>query len=438
MHYIRFLRAPALRTSHRPGAHLDLVLTITNDLGESLLGVKDRLELVVILILFQDGGSPAQVHTLSARGQLTWKPGSRVIKATLDVPPGLYAQMGGSGAGRPFIQVRTISPDITADTAGKIWDVSMKAKDGEGLIMPAWYCTRQGSTDGAQDQVVHRRLRLGEPRDITSDVMIGEEIKDSIARHVWDGGVTALCAVAAAMGPSPSPVGPAVQQLVDVLRAPDGWNILELGCGVGTLGLGLAKLCDMMEAASPRDSVASNRRILMTDLEDAEEIVDINLDMFVNERLRLEGNQKPEATSSKTEDPNQEATRSKHSGQSTTEIAYENLDWEKGRQGYFGDKVSSSAWDLIVLSDCTYNSDTLAALVDTLSALHRHNAEKTSPAAGKPTKMFLATKHRHESELEAFDLLRKADWELVADQMATLPFLESDSQRVQLCLFEKR
>ena len=98
--------------------------------------------------------------------------------------------------------------------------------------------------------------------------------------------------------------------------------------------------------------------------------------------------------------------------------------------------MSSRYFDLIVLSDCTYNVDMLPALVGTLSALHASNLE-SHPRKRSTTKVFLATKPRHESELALFDLMRKEGWETLAKQAVPLPVLGQEPESVELYIFEK-
>ncbi|UKZ49885.1 hypothetical protein TrVGV298_004138 [Trichoderma virens] len=117
-------------------------------------------------------------------------------------------------------------------------------------------------------------------------------------------------------------------------------------------------------------------------------------------------------------------------------LLYENLDWEQGREGTFGPEAQSHRWDLVLLSDCTYNVDMLPALVGTLSALHESN---TAQAGDQPqsTKVFLATKPRHASEEALFGLLSDQGWTESHRQTLPLPVLGAETQCVELYLYEK-
>lgn len=119
-------------------------------------------------------------------------------------------------------------------------------------------------------------------------------------------------------------------------------------------------------------------------------------------------------------------------------LLYENLDWEDGRHGRFGPQVRCRRWHLFMLSDCTYNTDSLPALVATLSAVHAHNARGAPAGDALSTKLFLATKQCHSSEKVAWDLLARDCWERLAAQALPLPMLGRESHSIEMHLLEKR
>jgi len=128
-------------------------------------------------------------------------------------------------------------------------------------------------------------------------------------------------------------------------------NILELGCGCGTVGIGLAQSipdCD----------------VLLTDLPEVDALVRANI-------ARMNP-----AISSK--------------------VHFEPLDWEHPS---LAPKLQHRTNDLIVVSECTYNTDTLRPLVRTLCALLAR-----SPKAV----IVVSTKTRHASEAAFFDLVQDA------------------------------
>lgn len=131
------------------------------------------------------------------------------------------------------------------------------------------------------------------------------------------------------------------------LDQPEALNVIELGSGCGLVGIALA-------------SVRPRCRILLTDLPDAMNILDYN------------------------------AARSQPALES--KIEHMVLDWD--------DKLPTSVmqeqYGLIIVSECTYNEDSIPGLVQTLSAL----------AARSPSVLIVvATKVRHFQEAIFFDLM---------------------------------
>lgn len=133
---------------------------------------------------------------------------------------------------------------------------------------------------------------------------------------------------------------------------------VELGAGCGIVGIALASLrasCD----------------VLLTDLPEVEEIVQRNI-----EEAHLK---------------------------ESSSVAYQNLDWDEPPP-----ELCNKAIDLILVSDCTYNADSLPALVSVLGKLTR-----ASPGA----LILVALKRRHESEAIFFDLMHSAGF---ADQQTAI------------------
>ncbi len=140
-------------------------------------------------------------------------------------------------------------------------------------------------------------------------------------------------------------------------------NVIELGSGCGLVGIALA-------------SVQPKCHILLTDLPDAMNILDYNI------------------------------SRSRPA--SGSKIEHMVLDW--------ADKLPAAItlenYDLILVSECTYNEVSIPALVTTLSAL----------AARSPDALIvLATKVRHFSEAVFFDLMSDAGFEELERISIALP-----------------
>jgi hypothetical protein len=384
MHYIRLLRPPALEgPSHRP--LLKLVVTITTDLGDAFLSPDQPISLSVLVgtSTGQDHANGPSFTNIAAHRPPKWMAGMRVLKLELPIPPGIPGP----------IQVRPSDQRLVASTAGIILAAS------SGQIFPV--CVEVPIPGVEAQHVSFRRLRLEE--NITASfVEFDEEIGESIARHVWDAGILTVCLLAQLLlGTRDTSGRSALPKLKQSLAEDRELNILELGCGVGILGIGIAKL---LQSVSPERLAASH--VLMTDLTDAEERAEANISRHTTSLLS-----------------------------SPVHLQYENLDWEDGKLGNFGPKVQTRPWNLIVLSDCTYNVDVIPTLVQTLSQLHRQTEMRDT---GLHTKVLLATKRRHPSEEALYDLMATDGWHIEEQVVCPLPVLDADDQSVEIYVFEKR
>ncbi|KAH6894481.1 putative methyltransferase-domain-containing protein [Thelonectria olida] len=404
MHYIRFLRPPRLASGPGNRLQIQLLFTITTDLGDSFLFPDKPFDLQVTASAASFEGSSTWL--LSDPGRLYWEPGMRVAKPMVDLPVAFERAI--DGGAQIQICVRAAEPSQTADGVARILAMAMekpryrKEASRIGGVMPAWVSL--GASNEATD-VSMRRLQLRDSPVGYVYVEVEEEIGESIARHVWDAGVVALCAIAGidALPDHESSQNPCMQALKGVLNSQKSINILELGCGVGILGVGLG-------AVFPRIATGECK-ILMTDLPEAEARARSNID-----RIR------PQIS---------------ETGESQVQMLYENLDWEDARQGRFGHLAQSRPWDLVMLSDCTYNVDMLPALVETLSAIHLANLRHVPVGEPFTTKVFLATKPRHASERALFDLMENEGWETLHQQVLSLPVLGAEAESVELYLFDK-
>lgn len=390
MHYIRCLRAPKLVLSGKT-PHVELLFTITTDLGDSFLFPDEPLALCVTADIYDAQGK--QSWSFTRQDELFWKPGQRVSKPNLRLP---LAISKGLATGQNVQICISAVEKSSADDARKVL-----SNQGNGLVMPVWLTLNP--RNDADRSVSTRKLPLSDESGLPVQVDVNEEIGESIARHIWDAGVVASCAIAGTFHhPNlEASQGPCMQAMHEVLSSSGPLNILELGCGVGILGVVLATLC-----FGERPDVSQERNILMTDLEEAENQAHSNIARVARDV--------------------------------DSWLSYENLDWEDGRRAQFGPTVSSRPWDLVVLSDCTYNVDMLPALVETLSALHFANLGKDADQRRSETKVFLATKPRHSSEQALFDLMAQHGWETVREQIVPLPSLGSEPERIELYLFAKR
>ncbi|RDA93176.1 hypothetical protein CP533_3168 [Ophiocordyceps camponoti-saundersi (nom. inval.)] len=373
MHYVRLLRPPKLIRSYRD-LKVELVLAITTDLGDAFLCPEEALDLVVRVAahVASPPGAIVLWELPPATGKLQWRAGVRVVKPTLVIPESVAEAVE---ANQKVELSVSPTPPYAADTLHAILKASTQG--GGGLVMPV--SVALSGRDQSRHVCTRKLLGYG-----IGCFELEEDMGDSIARHIWDASPVALAAIAGACD------GPCLGVLRRLLSAnrPIPVNVLELGCGVGILGAGLGSLY-------PRCTV------LMTDVDEAEDRARANMDLLARDNL-----------------------------------LYENLDWNDGRRGVFGPLVRSRCWNLIMLSDCTYNTDTLPALVATLSELHRLNVASTGER-GFISMTWVATKPRHDSERVVMTLLADDGWETVAKQALPLPVLGGESQTVEMYLFEK-
>lgn len=140
-------------------------------------------------------------------------------------------------------------------------------------------------------------------------------------------------------------------------------NVIELGSGCGLVGIALATL-------------RHKCRILLTDLPDAMDILDYNI---LQSKPALE-----------------------------SKIEHMVLDWAEPLPS----AITEQQYDLILVSECTYNEISIPALVKTLSAL----------VAQSPTAVVvLATKVRHFSERVFFDMMSDTGFVQLEQRSIELP-----------------
>lgn len=394
MHYIRCLRPPKVL---KVGGdyHIELLFIISTDLGDSLLYPDEPIQLTVTSIVNRTTGAQTENDLTRNRGgnlNVVWKPGQRVVKQAFKAPAPVEKAID---TGRPVdIAIGVAQHVQAADSVERVLGAS------DGLIMPL-HVTLNPENDEDRE-VSLRKIRHGVDKE--GCLNVAEDIGEpkSLARHVWDGGAVAASAmIGSTLEPPPeASTGPCVSAFKSLLASKEPVSILELGCGVGVLGLGAAVAA--MGTRREQETV-----MLMTDLEDAEEQVRGNLAR--NEDLQGNG----------------------------LDLLYENLDWEDGRHGQFGPLLGARRWNLIMFSDCTYNVDVLPALVGTLDALHTSNLAHSGAGDKKGSVVFMATKPRHSSEEAVFELLAEHNWTTKAKQTIALPVLGAEDQSVQLYLLEK-
>ena len=406
MHYIRLFSPPKVnKVSQRH--QVQLTFAVTTDLGDAFLCPAAPVRILLHAVV-----SPPSGHGTSSAVQVAsvqWTSGMRIAKPIATLPQ--QAVEAARKGDEVSIRIAA-APGLSADGVASIFAASCAVSataDDKGLIMPVSVSL---GPDLKGTDFSFRSISLNQDSESLNAIQIEEDIGDSIARHLWDAGVIAACSITnGSLDTTNDQTQPACLSAVrSLITHPGKLNILELGCGVGVLGLGVTAACQSL-----RGPDADSCTVVMTDLDEAQERAASNMARF-HKRYRANDERKDNVS-----------------------LLYENLDWEEARHGRFGPLVGSRCWDLIILSDCIYNSDMLPLLVGTLSAIHQHNNESRSgtTGSGPVTNVFLVTKPRHHSEKILFDLMDKEGWAMSQRHQEPLPSIGRELGFVEFYLFKK-
>ncbi|KAI2463711.1 putative methyltransferase-domain-containing protein [Annulohypoxylon bovei var. microspora] len=393
MHYIRLLRPAKLDGRN---SIISLLITITTDLGDSFLSPDKPVDLIV------SADDPVgQSVILKTDQPVRWTSGLRVLN--IKVPVNACLKRDDVTCS---IKIHPATQSLPLGTMGSNdvlpWRAAESSSAGQGLIMPV----SVEIVKGVCSPVSLRTLQLNthSQHENQLNLELEEDIGESIARHIWDAGVVTASFIADACCTNEG-----IRDILPMKR--DTFSAIELGSGVGILGITLALIIE--KAAVIQGRTLSEATVLLTDLVEAEERAMSNISRAeaVLPRLRTTG--------------------------SLVALQYENLDWDEGRHGQFGPLCSARLWDLVVLSDCTYNVDSLPALIGTLSALHTANLKHSENQKDTKTSVILATKPRHSSEKALFGLLKADEWRYSVLKSIPLPKLGEDDEVVDIYLLEK-
>ncbi|KAL2808598.1 putative methyltransferase-domain-containing protein [Aspergillus granulosus] len=238
------------------------------------------------------------------------------------------------------------------------------------LVMSGWSAPFGGPQSEVADKLIERRFRVNQ----TVELGIWEETGNSIARHIWDAAVASVVYLQRLVAGDQLSSNMVLRSLLrSERRGP--LHVIELGSGCGIVGIALAALL-------PQCSV------LLTDLPEVEEIVSKNIAA---------------------------ARPAQSSG-----LQYRPLEWEEELPA---DLFETPSIDLVLVSDCTYNADSLPALVSVLSRLL-----KLSPHA----LILVALKRRHQSERIFFDLMKSAGLESLNVDRMNLPSQYDECDEIEL------
>ncbi|EFE34928.1 uncharacterized protein ARB_05884 [Trichophyton benhamiae CBS 112371] len=403
-HYVRFLKPPRIETGS-----IKTLVTLTTDLGDSFLAEEVELRASVLRVDSDSDSRKNDRRSVQCIKQknFTWPAASRQLLIAID---GLQLDLR-----RHAVQLH-VGPADRGHQPGP--DDDFAVSSAIPTLISAWSPPFGGSESQA-DKLALRWLRTRCP----AEVRIWEETGNNLARHIWydfedsiinyqppffpcihsssflciiysmalsnlyrDASLAWLIlfqetlspVVVAADGDDGKATSPFLM-FKDLIRQNDNkshFNVIELGAGCGIVGIALAQSL-------------TDCSVLLTDLEEVRDIVSRNINMS-----------NPAAGS---------------------KIDFQVLDWEASVPS----RISGQQYDLIVVSDCTYNSDSLPALVDTMAAL----VERSPKAA-----IIVALKRRHESEAVFFELMHRARLDVCSKTHIQLPSVCSD-ERVDIEIY---
>lgn len=349
VHYVRLLRTPQIATSKK-AIDVSAVVAVTTDLGDALFPADVSLVAEVVEAHFP-------YETLCTTS-LEWKSTSRALKFNIQCP--------GKYLSRPALLHVTTKETVDALKAMHV-----------PRIVDVWSVEFALSDKQRTEPVVERQLWLGNK----SRLRMREETGDSIARHIWfvnalsarndmtdssrDASLGFLIYFDKAMSPSPGVGTSAISEVMKNTKV-RRTKVLELGAGCGIVGVAFAQLvkCDM----------------LLTDLEDAQEILGSNIRLA---SLAL-----------------------------GSSVQAQNLDWETGL-----DDSSNANFDLILVSDCIYNPESSVHLVKTLKQL----------ALRAPHVLIVVGfKRRHEADTIFFERMEHTQFKVTETINIPLPHTDTD------------
>jgi hypothetical protein len=388
MHYIRFLKPP--KTIRAGAPSINAKITITTDLGDSFLAADITLHVELV--------TPAGISLGTRDYDWRGRNGMRALEVAASLPKRQVGEV-----------MMFISPKNRKLGMNRFEDVLVEeASDSAGGVVAVKSTLINSDQPNSIAGMLAARTfayDLGtqeEGPDGKTQSIIWEETGESIARHIWyvgshkyvlchllftnlyrDAGLVLSACISstfqARAGPTTSShTLPFIKSLLQLSSS----KILELGAGCGIVVLTLSHFL-------PRS------KMILTDLAEASEILNVNI---------------------QTAYPASE-----------DRVTHQVLDWSLP----LPQNVEITKWDLVLVADCTYNSDVVPDLVKTLKTLAEGNGETG-------LKVVLAMKVRHDSELVFFDLMENAGFAVEEKMYVPLPVLEGEDQEIEIFEFGYR
>ncbi|PKY02103.1 UPF0665 family protein c [Aspergillus campestris IBT 28561] len=367
VYYIRFLKTPRVQKQKTGALSVSALICITTDLGDAFLA--EDVDLLISL-------NASNADQVLYQERVKWTASKREVPIALGPFP-------------PHLSKHTLVLSVTAPTdprkprAPSADTLPPSQQHAAPLVIPGWSAPFGGSESPVAEKLVERRFG-------PQGLRIWEETGNSIARHIWDAAlasVTYLQQLATAVPTTKTDAAPQPPVLHDLLTNCQNRSVtnplhaVELGSGCGIVGISLAQ-------------TLPNCNVVLTDLPEVEDIVTQNISVA------------------------QPAPSSR--------ITFHTLDWDD--ENLPEEVTNGGAIDLVLVSDCTYNADSLPALVSVLDRLVR---------ASPDVLVIVALKRRHESEEAFFDLMRGAGLSSLHRHCMQLPAQHGLSDQIEIYCYAR-
>lgn len=372
VYYVRFLKTPKAQVQKGRQVLVSALITITTDLGDDFLADDASLEVRLL-----DATKHSVLHKISCQ----WQAGKRELPLTL-------------GPFRLISTCASLRLSVESSTVEYTYCDRLDNPESIPVVISGRSAAFDASSTNPADKLIERRFQLC--RGI--QLPIWEETGNAFARHIWlvpsghcnewtvdadnvrDAALaTVICLQRAIFGASEQKS--AMSHLSEVLLHParQTLRVIELGCGCGIVGIALAQML-------PQCAVT------LTDLTEAAEIAMRNIEQA-------------------------------HLARGST-VNFDVLDWDQDPLPNQFDRPT----DIILVSDCTYNVDSLPSLVRVLDVLTGR-----SPGA----LILVAAKRRHDSEAIFFDLMRNANLVVLKENRFHLPMAYYAKESIEIYAFRR-
>lgn len=303
MRYIRFLKTPRIiqDKNHPQKSHIHALITITSDLGDSFLPYDVSLSVELHSRTPKFPQNPVILWKT-----IHWTAGMRTLPITLPLPSSPRQRDIWPVRVRVGIHEKTPEDDFE----------DLHEPEVRGVVS-AWSAPLDATRQlDVGEKFVERRL-CGPGVESANLLEVWEETGESIARHLWDAGITMACHI---------------RQLIKKAK-PDlfdraGLRVLELGTGCGIVSSSQEhhETCiDFLKVGISIAQIHSSAHVYLTDLPEAQEIVERN----IANACPLEN----------------------------SDLEFRELNWEDELPEDLFSDSTTRPFDLFVAADCTYNSD---------------------------------------------------------------------------------